>query len=223
MVGLLSIGLSFLVKNDDSWKDILIGLGCGFIPTALTAYFIDLINISSENDKQKKLRTSFLWGIPNGLCLIAKAIIDTYHLSDSEIRISFIEEFKSSIENMKKIDVDDYDIMQYKQIRESLLKKLDNGLLLCKKGSNTILSNQYLLKIDGVFTEAEIFFIEDLRDKCDEIQRFSVICEIAEVIEILVDEMNENIPEIKKMFDKEVIIKNNHIQNWPKLLKNKEE
>lgn len=56
LFGISLIVLAFAFIYVVSLKEILLGLGCGFVPTTLTAYFTDRINLISENEKNQNLR-----------------------------------------------------------------------------------------------------------------------------------------------------------------------
>lgn len=218
-IGTLLIVLSFLLKIDNSWKDLFIGLGCSLIPTALTAFFIERINTENEINKHNRLRNYFLWGLPYGVLSIAKTIIEEYCPSNLSSETTFIDAFKTSADNMKHIDVNAYDLNEYAEIRDNIINKLSYGCSLCIRDCKSILQSKCVLKIENIFSEDEILTIQYLYGECNKIKKYSMICEMAEYIKQFIIAIYEVIPEIKEKFDKKIIIENNFIKNWIELSK----
>ena len=212
--GISLIVLAFAFIYVVSLKEILLCLGCGFVPTALTAYFTDRINLISENEKNQNLREVFLFGLPYSVAYVAKIIIEEYY-SNALDREVFKEAFEQSVEEMSKITTDDINLNGYEN--KKILKKLSNAFLYYKRDSESLINNKHLLIINNVFSASEIHTITYMKMDIENIEQCYIIAEIADYLKLFVNGLYDKFPEVRAIFDRQAIIEKKHIKNWTEL------
>lgn len=212
--GISLIVLAFAFIYVVSLKEILLGLGCGFVPTVLTAYFMDRINIISENEKRQNLREVFLFGLPYSVAYVAKIIIEEYY-SNALNKEVFKNAFEQSVEEMSKITSDDINLNGYEN--KKILKKLSNAFLYYKRDSESLINNKHLLIINNVFSASEIHTITYMKMDIENIEQCYIIAEIADYLKLFVNGLYDKFPEVRAIFDRQAIIEKKHIKNWTEL------
>ena len=200
------------------FDEILLSVGCSTIPTVVTAYLIDQASEKRNARRIKELRDHFLWGMPHGLLWIMKIIVEFYiPFNDSDGEKSLNELFCESIRTMENKTFDRGDIFtESNEIKELLANhNLGYGIALCCDQCKSILSHDYELEINNVFSKEELLAISYLLDECIIIQKTYRLCEMAELIRIFVKNTIEKISEIKEKASRFAVLKNRRINNWP--------
>ena len=217
VVGVCFIVFSFICNKICDLKDIFIGIGCSFIPSSLTAFFLDRINIKADNDKRKQLRNTFSYKLTLGVCYIAKIIIEEFYGADGE-DISFLGSFNKAVENAEEIKEEIKDAEITHKRRDAIKNRLSYGLFLCEADANFILQNEFGLIESNVFAKDEIASIKNILLICKEITDISYIAEMVEEIQILINSACD-IPKIKEIFQKQILIKKAKIRNWTEIIR----
>lgn len=222
IIGSLFIGLSVLlyVYHSNTLADeILLSIGCSTIPTVVTAYLIDQASEKREGKRIAELRTHFLWGMPHGLLWIMKQVIERYYPFEDSENKSFYSCFVDSVNMMKTVKYGDEELERQKNDIEALLKDIDYGISLCVRDCQSIISHDYELEINKIFTKNELLAVSYLLEECQRIKKSFILCEMAEYIELFAKNTIENIPETKIKAERTVKIKNRIIGNWYEISK----
>lgn len=215
---IISIILYYL-KCPELVNNIFLSIGCSTIPTVMVAYLIDRANEIREAEKIRKLRDSFLWGMPYGLLWISKVVIEEYYPFDDTKGQPFINVFNKAISIMETIKVVENDNAAYENQRDNLMKKLDYGISLCFGHCKSILDHEYELQINSIFSKDELINIRYLFEECERIKNSYLIAETAEYIKVFVEVIYNGIKEVKIKLDRNIIIENHRIRNWIELSK----
>lgn len=218
LIGLLCIIFPFMFTGCSCIKEILIGLGCGFIPSSLTAFFVDRANIREENNRILELRNSLLYAVSYGLLYFAKIMIEEFLTENDNKQGSFISIFKNVTETALNFDLKESNVGIRVEKSKSFKNKLPYGLFLCGKYCLSLIENKYALTIDRIFNNDEFGNFQAIFDICEEIKVKDSASEIADKISEVID-AGCSIPEIKAKFDKEIVIENGKIKEWSNLCK----
>ena len=200
---LLLLFTAVIIYKYDSttlWDEVLLSLGCSTIPTVVIAYLIDYAAEKRDNASLIMFRKSFLWGMPHGLVWIAKVIIEKYITEDYVSGFTYKSLYEKALSNMKLVPVC-FDSSAY-QDRDRLFESLDYGLSLCIRDCKAIIDHSFELEIKKIFSKDELIIIRNLHEDCITIKNNCLISEIAEYIDVFTNEVIENIPEIKSIFEK---------------------
>lgn len=205
--------LCFLHIKELYWDEVLLGFGCSTVPSALTAYFIDLANEKNKQELRIKLRKSFLFGFPMGVIWLSKTVIENFYCKEKSC--SFKAAFDEAIKNMKSIKPNELDFQEYGKLRNQLLENLNYGLSLCNKDSELFIKERVYLEANDIFSEDELLSIKSFNDCCNRIKTISRIDELAEYLEVWINQMIKRIPEIKQKYERITeFYENGMIKNW---------
>lgn len=216
IVGLFFLTLPFFCSKIYCIKDVFIGLGCSFIPSSLTAFFLDRVNIKAENNKRQRLRNTFSYGMKVGIYWVAKIIIEEFYVNDKE-NDSFLTIFEESVNNAENIKYEIKDAEITCKKRMDIVERLSYGLSLCIKDSNLILQNKIGLIENNIFTNDEISNIQCILQVCMEIPNISSITIMIEEVQNLINYACV-MPEVGKNFQKQILISKSKIKNWNKII-----
>lgn len=221
-IGLALIAASIVIfykSNASFFDELLLSIGCSTIPTVITAYLIDQASEKRNIKRIKELRNHFLWGAPHGFLWIMKTIIEFYSPDSNSDCISFYALFKKSVVFMQNKKFDDNDFLAQSNEIKSLLASynLGYGIELCQRDCKSIIDHNYELEINGIFTKEELLVVSYLFEECEKIQNSYRLCEMAEVIDILVDSVIKTFTEIEEKANRIVKFENKHIFNWAEI------
>lgn len=222
IIGLLFIGIAVLLYvfyPNTIADEIMLSIGCSTIPTVVTAYLIDQASEKRENKRILELRNHFLWGMPHGLLWIMKQIIERYHPSVNSTNKSFYDCFIDSVEVMKSINYGYEELEQQKDDIDAILKDIDYGISLCVRDCQSIISHDYELEINKIFSKEELLAISYLLEECQRIKNSFILSDMAEYIELFVKNIIKSIPETKAKADRNVELKNKIVRNWYEISK----
>ena len=213
---IITAGIICFVKAPSSCSDeILFGIGCGVFPTIMVAYLIDLANEKRSEKKIISYRDSFLWGFPHGVLWLAKEVIEYFYNKKEQSGFSFKATFDLAISVMKAINDESYNT----NLKAKFKENIKYGLSLIARDTKAIIDNQQMLVMNGVFTVDEIKIMEYALSECTTILSCIRISEMGEYVEILVDWLYRELPEIRKIMDRIAIVENNNIRNWSEIQK----
>lgn len=149
ILGVSLVIASALLKNKcEVWPDIMMGLGCSTIPTAIAGYLIDKINNKNVINRFKAVRKFSLWALPFGVFEMAKNVVESY-CDTKNIKISFKSAFDCAIDFMNNKGKNDFN-MNIDECKV-FLKRLDYAFNICIKDSKIILDNKLQLLMDNIF------------------------------------------------------------------------
>ncbi len=200
-------------------KDIFIGLGCGFMPSALTGFLTDFANTSSDLKRNDDLNKSFLFRLPHGILFAVKTVTEEFSPCEGEEGVALIDVFRKAIGNMQSSNKNDSDFLFETDNVAKLLNKLSYGLSLCTRDAIPLLENRTQLILNGVFTETEISAIGNVLDECGAIEGSATLDVMGGYLENLVSAVYEGLPSVKKLLDSKVTLENGRIKNWQEICK----
>lgn len=215
IIGILLLILSIHLYNknySNIYFEISFSFGCGLIQTAIVSYLIDKASKIREINRRNQLHSSFLYSIPYDILTVVKVIIEKYYPLENIENKSYIVCFNEAIKYMKSIKTDNYDVMDYKNYRESLIKKFNYYLKRSYKSAENVSKNYLHLILNSIFSESEILAIKYLGEEFEKIKEQSCINEIAETLESVVECTYDKIKEIKASLDKKFIMNNRKIK-----------
>ena len=157
--------------------------------------------------------------MPHGLLWIMKQIIERYYPFENSIDKPFYNCFLDSIEVMKSIKFGYEDIEKQSEEINAVLKDIKYGISLCTRDCQSIISHDYELEINKIFTKEELLAVAYLFEECQKIQKSFILSEMAEYIDLFVKNSIEKIPEIKTKTDRKPELKNKIIRNWYEISK----
>lgn len=212
---LISIAATLLhFNNSIIIANIFLSIGCSTMPSIIVAYLVDRANETRDLIKVKKLRDSFLWGMPYGLLWIARVIIEEYYPFDNASNISFYSCFKQGITKLRLKRPSSKGIFEYENERNNLMNKLDYGISLCLRDCKALMEHDFELEINSIFNKDEMLNIKYLYEECEKIKHSYVLSETAEYIELFIKTVYEGINEVKIRLDRNIVFKNRYIDNW---------
>ena len=220
--GCLVFGLLLIVASiimylqcpNSLFDEIMLSIGCSTIPTVITAYLIDQASEKRDIKRIAELRSDFMWGMPHGLLWIMKIIIERYYPFESSNNKSMYNCFEDSIRLMASVKYGDEELQRHKNEVEAVLKDIDYGISLCIDGCRSIISHDYELEINKIFTKDELLAISYLLEECQIIKKTFILSEMAEYIKLFVKNTIEKIPEIYEKTERTVVLKNRIVRNW---------
>lgn len=218
-IGIICVIFSYICENQNSTilKDILSGLGWGFVPTSITAFLFDRINIQNENKRKKDLRTYFLNGLVFNTTFLVKNIINEFYEGD---------DIDDSIYNICKKIIYEYVDLKLKnktieietsENRESK-ERIITQILSCKEKACEIEKDISNLMIDEILDENEIANIRSFIMSCNEISIDSPLIEIIDKLDEILSCLY-SIKEIGNIFNKQVKIRNHKVKDINTILK----
>lgn len=217
IIGILLLILSIHLYNknySNIYFEISFSFGCGLIQTAMVSYLIDKASEIREINRINQLRSSFLYSIPCDMLTVVQVIIEKYYPLENIENKSYIVCFNEATKYMKSIKADNYDVMDYKNYRESLMKKFNDCFKRSNKSVENISINSLHLILNSIFSEEEILAIKYLGEEFEKIKEQSCINEIAETLEYVVECTYDKIKEIKASLDKKFIMNNRKIKRF---------
>lgn len=215
IIGILLLILSIHLYNknySNIYFEISFSFGCGLIQTAMVSYLIDKASEIREINRINQLRSSFLYSIPCDILTLVQVVIEKYYPSENIDNKSYIVCFNEAIKYMKTVKADNYDVMDYKNYRESLMKKFNDCFKRSNKSVENVSINSLHLILNSIFSEEEILAIKYLGEEFEKIKEQSCINEIAETLESVVECTYDKIKEIKASLDKKFIMNNRTIK-----------
>lgn len=222
-IAFLAIGIVLVIVGamvfQDITKDILIGLGCGFIPSALTGFSIDFINAANKLKRRDEFEKSSLFGLSHGILYIAKIVIEKFGASKDKENDTLNENFRAALGYMYDANGAKSTFLFDPDNASNLLKELSYGISLCERDSVFILENRVQLLSNGFLTGDEISAIDNVLDECLMIETSKTLDTMGDYLENLVSVAYEKLPIVKKLFDTKVTLEKGRIKNWSEILK----
>lgn len=83
----------------------------------------------------------------------------------------------------------------------------------------SIISHDYELEINKIFSKEELLAISYLLEECQRIKNSFILFDMAEYIELFVKNTIKSIPETKAKADRNVELKNKIVRNWYEISK----
>lgn len=212
----LCLSIIFYSVNENlKCGDVFLSLFTSIAPTVFVSYFIDFCAEKRDDEKNKELRKSFLWGVPHGLMRIAKIIIEKYYVTNDCNTRTFKNCFDHTIEILESIDANK---SNYRE-RKLLINKLQYGISLCLRDFDSIINKSIELEINNIFNKEELISIQLLFDECNQLLLSSCMSETIEHIKLLINTAVDVFPEIKIMLNRNVDIRKNRIFNRSQISK----
>lgn len=213
-IALIIVGAALFHASCPEWiGTILINVGCGAIPTVAVAYFIERAANTREMEKWKKLRDSFLWGIPHGLLFICKTIVENFYIDENTNGKTFKSCFDIAIAQMEKMEQSTWNCQEHESLN-NLMNQLEYGVSLCIQDCEPILKSEFLLQINSVFSKSELLNFRYLSEECKRFRNLKTLSEMAECIENFVKTIYEGIPEVKRKMDRNLTLEKHRVKNW---------
>lgn len=218
-IALIIVGVALFHASCPEWiGTILINVGCGAIPTVAVAYFIERAANIREMKQWKKLRDSFLWGIPHGLLHICKTIVEKFYMDENTNGKTFKSCFDIAIAQMEKMEQSTWNCQEHESLND-LMNQLEYGVSLCIQDCEPILKSEFLLQINSVFSKSELLNFQYLSEECKRFRSLKTLTEMAECIELFVKTIYEGIPEVKRKLDRNLTLEKHRVKNWAELSK----
>lgn len=215
VAGFVLVGIAiilYVTKQDSFVVNLLVGLGCSALPTALTAYFIDSLTDKRNLDRVRRLRNDNLWTVPHCFYRISKIIVERYSTGDSKDK-SLIQCVKDSFAALKVRHFDSEN--EYDKFAElgDLLDDLSDIFRLCKNDTNEILRDKHTFQTEGIFSNDELIVLRETEEDCTRIMMESNLKEALESIGIMIERAYGGIDEIKNKLDGIAEIEGGHLKN----------
>ena len=192
--------------------NVMFTIGCGIIPNVLLAYLIDLNSTASERKKILSLRKIYIDRLINGLIWIMKCTIENFYKDDNCNNKSFKELFYESIKTMNNYRNSDSELFENMIKRKKFLRDAKYGFDLCDMACSQISGIKDLLLIEEIFTEEELLVVETIFNYLNKIKKMSVIVEIAEYLNIVINNASNKFKELNCKIDTKVVLKKRQLR-----------
>ena len=213
-IGIVCIVCSYFCN--EILKDLLSNIGWGFVPSIITAYLIDRVNIQNDNKRKNDVRTYFLKGLTVNSVFLAKNIINEFYDGD-EVNESLYNVCKKTIEDYIDLEFKNKNIeIETKENKESK-RHIIAQVLGCKEKACEIDKDISKLMINEILNENEIAHIRSFIMVCNEISVNTNLIDFADKLGEMIEYLY-SIKEIKSIFDKKIKMKNNKALEINKIL-----
>ena len=202
----------YATKQDSYVINLLVGLGCSALPTALTAYFIDSLTDKRNLMRVRKLRSDNLWSLPYSFYQISKIIAERYHPGDNKDK-TLIQCVKDSFLALTLRRYSSEDPYDKSSELSDLLDDLNASFRLIKNDITDILEDKHTFEAEGVFSRDDITALKNIIEGCERIEVESELETALEGIKLMIDEAYENIGEIQEILNNIAVLEDSHLKN----------
>lgn len=213
-IGIVCIVCSYFCN--EILKDALSNIGWGFVPSTITAYFIDRVNIQNENKRKNEVRTYFLKGLIINTIFLAKSIINEFYEGD-DVNESLYNVCKKTIGDRIDLELKNKNIEIETEENKESKRHIIAQTLGCKEKACEIDKDISKLMINEILNENEIAYIRSFIMVCNEISINNNLIDFLDKLREMIEYLYF-IKEIRTIFDKKIKMKNHKVFEINKIL-----